>query len=190
MRTCSYPFDWTLSSPAMVADCLRDDFKRFLDPAEHVSNGRGSSNHRTYGTMGFGNNFQGFITQNSTFTHKDITQHDDYAYYTRCVDRFRVLLASPEPKRFILCTQDTDFIREEIMTLRTLLSERTTNFDILCITLKNDYSSHYTEEKADDITYVTIYTYSRSDGRGYAMDPDNHYFHKVLTSVFPASPSS
>lgn len=190
MRSCSYPFDWTLSSPAIVADCLRDDFQKFLDPAEHVSNGRGSSSHRTYGTQGFGNNFQGFVTQNSTFTHKDITQPNDYAYYTRCVERFRMLLKSSEPKCFILCTQDTDFVREDIQTLKTLLEERTTNFNIVCITLKNDYSSHYTVDKENDISYLTIYTYSRSDGRGYAMDSDNHFFHKVFTTLFPASPSS
>jgi len=34
------PFDWTFSSPAMVSDCLADDFKAFLDPREYIPIGK------------------------------------------------------------------------------------------------------------------------------------------------------
>ena len=37
---CAMPFDWAFSSPAMVCDCLADDFKSFLDPREYVAIGR------------------------------------------------------------------------------------------------------------------------------------------------------
>jgi hypothetical protein len=35
MRNCAYPFDYILSSPEMVIDCLIDDFKVFLDKKYH-----------------------------------------------------------------------------------------------------------------------------------------------------------
>ena len=34
------PFDWTFSSPAMVRDCLDDDFRAFLDPREYIAIGK------------------------------------------------------------------------------------------------------------------------------------------------------
>lgn len=35
LRPYAGPFDWLFSSPAMVSDCLRDDFAGLLDPAQH-----------------------------------------------------------------------------------------------------------------------------------------------------------
>ncbi|CAE8737258.1 unnamed protein product, partial [Polarella glacialis] len=40
LRKSAMPFDWAFSSPAMVSDCLADDFRAFLDPREYVAMGR------------------------------------------------------------------------------------------------------------------------------------------------------
>lgn len=185
MRNAAYPFDWTLSSPQMVMDCLRDDFQAFLDPKQHAIVDPGiSSNHLVYGTMVWGRNFDGVFNQHLTFAHKDITTTDHYAYYQRCVERFRVLLSSPEPKLFILIAQDMEYNMQEIHALRDMLRERTQNSYILCISLFNENESRYTFDQEDGIKYLKIYTYSRSDGRGFANVCDNEYLHYLIHCLY------
>ena len=185
MRHAAYPFDWTLSSPRMVMDCLRDDFQAFLDPAQHVMVDPGiSSNHLAYGSMVWGKNFDGIFNQHLTFAHKDITTTTDYAYYQRCVERFRALLSSPEPKLFILTAQDMEYDPQEIHELRDMLRQRTQNSHVLCISLFNENESRYTFDQEDGIKYLKIYTYSRSDGRGFAKAHDNEYLQYLIKCLY------
>ncbi len=185
MRNCAYPFDWTLSSPRMVMDCLRDDFQTFLDPTQHVTVEPGiSSNHLTYGTMVWGKNFDGIFNQHLTFAHKDVTTAADYAYYERCVERFRALLQSSEPKLFILIAQDMEYDLQEIHELRDMLRQRTPNSYVLCISLFNENESRYTFDQEDGIKYLKVYTYSRSDGRGFANARDNEYLHYLIRCLY------
>jgi hypothetical protein len=185
MRNAAYPFDWSLSSPQMVMDCLRDDFQTFLDPEQHVMVDPGiSSNHLTYGTMVWGRNFDGIFNQHLTFAHKDITTTEHYTYYQRCVERFRVLLSSPEPKLFILIAQDMEYDLQEIHELRDMLRQRTQNSYILCISLFNENESRYTFDQEDGIKYLKVYTYSRSDGRGFANVCDNEYLHYLIHCLY------
>ena len=52
MLNGSYPFDWTISSLQIIIDCLRDDFKTFLNPIQHVTVEPDiSSNYIMYGSM-------------------------------------------------------------------------------------------------------------------------------------------
>lgn len=185
LRKCAYPFDWTLSSPQMIMDCLRDDFKTFLDPTHHVALEPGvSSNHLVYGSMVWGVNFDGIVNQNLTFAHKDITTIDHYTYYQRCVERFRALLASPDNKLFILTTQGIEYNPQEIHELRDMLRQRTQNSHVLCISLFNENESRYTFDQEDGIKYLKIYTYSRSDGRGFAKPHDNEYLHYLIKCLY------
>lgn len=185
MRNTAYPFDWTLSSPRMVMDCLRDDFQTFLDPRQHVTIEPGiSSNHLTYGAMVWGKNFDGIFNQHLTFAHKDVTTADHYAYYQRCVERFRTLLSSPDPKLFILIAQDMEYDLQEIHELRDILRQRTNGSHILCISLFNENESRYTFDQEDGIKYLKVYTYSRSDGRGFANACDNEYLHYLIHCLY------
>jgi len=185
MRNAAYPFDWTLSSPQMVMDCLRDDFQTFLDPAQHVPMEPGiSSNHLTYGSMVWGKNFDGIFNQHLTFAHKDITMAEHYAYYQRCVERFRALLRSPEPKLFILIAQDMEYEPREIHMLRDMLRQRTQNSYLLCVSLFNENESRYTFDQEDGIKYLKLYTYSRSDGRGFARAQDNAYLQYLIHCLY------
>ena len=184
LRTCSYPFDWALTSPAVIADCLRDDFARFLDPAEHVETGPTTSSHRTYGNMVTGYNFQGQKSIGGTFTHKNITKPEVLAYYTRCVERFRALLAAEGHTLFMFCATDEDYVPKEIEEVRSLLAARCVgSFDIVCLTLRNDYQARHEMCVQNGIVYGTMWSYSRSDGRGFAADYDNYYFSGLLEKV-------
>lgn len=185
LRSCSYPFDWTLSSPQMIMDCLENDFETFLDPQHHHTVEPGiSSNHRIYESMVWGKNFEGIVNRGLTFAHKDITIPEHYAYYQRCVERFRALLRSPEHKLFILTAQDMEYDPEEIHRLRNKLREKTHNAHILCISLFNETESRYTFDQEDGIKYLKIYTYSRSDGRGFANGLDDEYLQYLINCLY------
>jgi hypothetical protein len=185
MRNVAYPFDWVLSSPRMVMDCLRDDFRTFLDSTQHVTAEPGiSSNHLTYGAMVWGKNFDGVFNQHLTFAHKDVTTADDYSYYQRCVERFRTLLGSQESKLFILIAQDMEYDPQEIHELRDMLRQRTNSSHILCISLFNENESRYTFDQEDGIKYLKVYTYSRSDGRGFANARDNEYLQYLIHCLY------
>ena len=184
LKQVSYPFDWALSSPQMVIDCLKDDFKTFLDPIYHQQVDPGiSSNHTKYGTMVSTKNFEGLINQNLTFAHKDITQPDTLAYYQRCVERFRTLLALPDRKWFIMCTQDIEYDVKDIHELRDVLQQKTQHATLLCISLFNDIESRYQYDQEDGIRYLKIWSYSRSDGRGFAMERDNEYMAYLIKAI-------
>jgi len=169
----------------MIIDCLRDDFQKFLDPTHHrVVEPGVSSNHLVYGSMVWGENFERLVNQNLTFAHKDITMPENLSYYQRCVERFRALLATPEPKLFILTTQGVHYDPQDIRELRDILRQKTANSHILCITLLNDIESRYTFDQEDGICYFSVYTYSRSDGRGFAMDKDNDYLDYLIRCLY------
>uniref|UniRef100_A0A6C0HJH6 Papain-like cysteine peptidase n=1 Tax=viral metagenome TaxID=1070528 RepID=A0A6C0HJH6_9ZZZZ len=186
IRTCSHPFDWVLSSPAVVLSCLRDDFQTLMNPEHHEHLGENISNHLIYGTQVLGNNFQGKLPQNIMFTHRDITTPEHYDYYQRCVERFRALLATADSKLFVLTTQDADYDRAEIHELYEELQKRTTSFRMLCVSFYNDYNFHCHVEKdpAYDIHYMKFYTYSRTDGRGFAIPHENDLFHDALCNLY------
>jgi len=166
-------------------DCLENDFETFLDPQHHHTVEPGiSSNHRIYESMVWGKNFEGIVNRGLTFAHKDITIPEHYAYYQRCVERFRALLRSPEHKLFILTAQDMEYDPEEIHRLRNKLREKTHNAHILCISLFNETESRYTFDQEDGIKYLKIYTYSRSDGRGFANGLDDEYLQYLINCLY------
>ncbi|MBN3849918.1 hypothetical protein G3N58_24295 [Paraburkholderia sp. Ac-20342] len=100
LKKSSYPFDWIFSNVAMVADCIKDDFEKFLDrryhkavPVEERRFRNANYCQHTYYLERFGINF--------VFNHRDITSDEDFAYYSRCVERFRAVLNGNEPTLFL-----------------------------------------------------------------------------------------
>lgn len=97
LKRYSLPFDWLFSSPQMLIDCLADDFSAFLDRRYYrsISEGRWApgAEHELY--------LEKYGIR-SVFAHRDPTREEDYLYFTRCVDRFRALLRSADPKLFLI----------------------------------------------------------------------------------------
>ncbi len=105
LKTASYPFDWVFGSPEMVAHCLRDDFATFLDrryyayvEPERRRDGPDVNlcDHTLYRDE-YGVRF--------VFNHRNPLEDGDYAYLSRCVERFRTL-ARHGRATFLLATHD------------------------------------------------------------------------------------
>ena len=85
LRQAAFPFDWVFSSLAMVCHCLEDDFRTFLDPAEHEpvplhlrkKPKINRAHHRFYRTMGV----------ELVFNHHEMPA--SLPHFQRAVERFR-----------------------------------------------------------------------------------------------------
>lgn len=86
-RSCSTPFDWIFSSPQIVEDCIRGDFRDFLDPRFVVPVDETCAGHTRY--------------HRRLFNHRNPLVGANHAYYERCVARFRALYASARPIVFV-----------------------------------------------------------------------------------------
>jgi len=188
LRYCAYPFDNITSAPEMVTDCLRDDFKLFLDKTRYEEiicwDGSISSNHKLYGKFSHSIGLNKETHFNLTFRHNNITTDNDYNSFKRRIERFRMLLKKEEPKLFLLFSQDTEFTKKEMNELNDMLKTKTTNYQIMCITMLNDFQPHHVIEEVDNIKYVKLYTYGRSDGGKFLCHPGNGYLDGLIRSYY------
>jgi hypothetical protein len=187
LQHCSYPFDYAISAPEMITDCLRDDFKLFLDRTRHVEyeeKGVLMSNHKLYGKFCHIVGLNKEIFLNSTFRHHNITKDKDYNSFVRKVERFRMLLKKEEPKLFLLFSQDEEYTKKEISELNDMLKTKTTNYQILCVTMLNDFHPRHTIEEVNNIKFVKLYTYGRSNGGKLLCHFGDEYLDKLIKSQY------
>ncbi|MCS6746325.1 papain-like cysteine peptidase [Klebsiella quasipneumoniae] len=131
LKKTSLPFDWIFSCPAMVIDCLRDDFQTFLDKNEYSSLNRQSKEPGAHH-----NKYKEKYHLNDIFTHRDPTTPTDYAYYVRAVKRFRNILKSADGKLFVICCREEIDLAKALPALVAELAQHTTNFYLLAFSLR------------------------------------------------------
>ncbi|GMI24030.1 hypothetical protein TeGR_g416 [Tetraparma gracilis] len=132
LRRYAGPFDWIFSSPGMVAHCVGDGFKKFLDRAEHfvaAGHGRGTAGHRFYGAM---------VGHEVVFNHHDpVNQPRDYAYFVRCVERFQAVLSAANERILFLLVGKKPLEAGAMRDLFDVLSARcAAPFELLGIGLR------------------------------------------------------
>lgn len=90
LKKASYPFDWIYSSPEIVAHCIKDNFKTFLDKNLIFKTRSGNSAGHTF-------------YHASLFNHRNpLKTENDYTYYQRCVERFIKKINSDNNLIFIM----------------------------------------------------------------------------------------
>ena len=155
----SYPFDWTFSSPIGIERILDDDFAQFLQRDLFVGIGPTQCSHLVYGERMFNH-------------HNPKYNEEHYAYFARCVSRFRALLANHESKLFVMTFPNLDndagsveSIKAQVSRLTVYLSSKTTNYRlfVVCHVPRCDA---FCASVADvsNVRFVTLRTTSVSDG--------------------------
>lgn len=185
LQRCSYPFDYILSAPEMIADCIRDDFALFLDKTRHEQCGEApniNSNHKIYGKFSHSLLLDKTCCLNNTFRHHDITSDKDYNSFIRKVNRFRMLLKKEEPKLFLLFSQYEEFTKKQIQELDDILKTKTTNYQLMFITMIKDESVHHTAEDNGHIKIIKLYINNTS--RGWLATPGDAYLNQIIGSYF------
>ena len=161
LKKYSLPFDWIYSSPAMVIDCLQEDFATFLDRRHYASvtanrpSGEPGADHRFYlDKYGIGD----------LFAHRDPTEDEDYQYTVRTVERWRTVMRSDDAKLFVLVSRPKHQLPQIFESLVRELEERTRNFAILGIEVESPSGqpAMFSSEPIDKIGQHTLYRFTPS----------------------------
>jgi len=104
LKRFSGPFDWIFSNPQMVAHCIEDDFRTFLDrnqyeripPEKRITPDANLCDHRFYRDQ---------YDVRMMFNHRDVTKPEHQAYYRRCVDRFRDAIRADHRTLLVMITE-------------------------------------------------------------------------------------
>ena len=167
LKLRSYPFDWIFSSPNNVINCIEDNFEKFLNKSYYINIGDTQCGHTFYNSQ---------MWQH----HNPLIIENDYNYYVRCVERFKLLLNSIELKLFTMIFINGEYhnlnenIKNNIITFNEQFKKYTTNYRLLIIIhLPNQESIHHTFTSIDNIDFIELYTISLSNGVAFIDDNDN-----------------
>ena len=175
----SYPFDWTFSSPISIERVLDDDFGQFLQRDLFVGIGPTQCTHLVYGERMFNHH-----------NPKDNEEH--YDYFTRCVSRFRALLATDASKLFVMTFPNLDndagsvaSIKAQVTRLTVYLSSKTRNFRlfVVCHVPRCDALGASVAD-VSNVRFVTLRTTSVSDGVALTDPRENSTLQRILLDSY------
>ncbi len=173
---CSYPFDWIRAEPTRIADILEDDFEIFMkrDLLKEVPGATNSCSHELYG--------EGF------FPHKNPTKDEDYAYYERCIGRFKDMLASDDTKLFIMIYNLGEDGKDDpgIERVNEYLMRTTKNYTLLLVRVHcNSQNVNFTfKSVGKNVNVLNVYSKARSNGLQFETDIEDILFKKAITGLF------
>ena len=178
-KTCSYPFDWIFSDSCVIIDCLEDDFNIFLDKSFYINISETQCGHSKYSYNMFNH-------------HNPLLNQKDYIYYTRCVQRFKILLQKPEHKLFLMTFVNLDFfdenIKNEVIIFNNKFSKYASNYTLLVIFhIRNKQENHNIFTYNDNIHFLELHTLSESSGSHFWNENDNIYLDNVIKSNYDFS---
>ena len=124
------PFDWLATTPAMIRHCLETDFSVLLDQTQY----RSLTGQARPGEPDDGCAHEYYAREHGigrVFNHNDPTREADYRYLQACIDRFRDVLASGEPKVFVQIRESGPNTRQDFDATNALLGRLTRNGSLL-----------------------------------------------------------
>lgn len=172
LKVNSYPFDWVFAYLNIVTHCLEDDFNTFLNKSRYCEI-KDRRFEKQCGHIDYEPNF---------FNHKDPRTEDHYAYYQRCVYRFKNLLSKNEPKLFIMITNED---KNKIYDFNSKFSNFTSNYTLLVINFKSDCSTrNYEYFTNGNLHFIDLQVTSSSTGARFRNEEDNVYLDSILKSIY------
>lgn len=168
-RTFSCPFDWIFSDPKIVLECIKDDFKNFLDRSKYTALSDTACGHLLYGR--------------SMFYHRNPLNNDeDHGYYKRCVDRFKILMKDEYPKLFVIM-----YVNQQVDNYITIKNEiidlHAKNYKILCVFhFVGNFSNSL--ESVENVDFLKLETQSKSDGAWFKRKACNKYMSQIVNNKY------
>ena len=181
LKRFSGPFDWLFVNMETVKDCIIDNFSKFLDKNLYVPHNYWTRSDRHAGHSLYGANL---------FEHHDPRRPAVHAYFTRCVERFQSVLASPHRKLFIMSFLDGRLpdSYQPLIDFYEWLKTRTPNFVlfILCYVEGSPRQVDTYEFVHDNGGLVVkgFYTMGGHAGIRLKNEDDNAYMVKYLRDAF------
>jgi hypothetical protein len=187
LRQWSGPFDWIFSTPAMIADCIADDFALLLDPrhlasvpaAELTHGARRQCRHPVY---------EARYNLPIIFNHHDpASSNADLWRLRRSVGRFRTAFGGRDPNVFYLVSERA-WPDDEVSRLAEALARSPAGSRLAVVTLTAADGAHACtmEDGAGPgcrRLEVGVTIRSRSRGAAFGNAEDDQYFAEVLMRV-------
>lgn len=155
LRKAAYPFDWILSGgEGWTSSILDDDFEKFMNKELFTPLAPDMCGHKSFCYK--------------FFYHKNPADNDeDYAYYERCIARFRDKVRSEEPV-YLIHTHEWTGDQEKIVKelLKSLDNFGARNFKLISIRNTAIQFTHCSKEDYDgykiklDKTFDNAYLFS------------------------------
>lgn len=182
LKQASFPFDWIFSNVDMVKHCINDDFKTYLDKSHYVTDSVNENicQHVLYNEM-IGKDHLTIFNH-----HNPLTNEDHYAYFERCVNRFREMLASSEEKTFVIFHRGSFDIRAEVKKASLLcgfLDEHTTNYTLLVINQRTTGTQTRQLIVQGNLKFLNLTTISDSGGTCFVNELDDSYLNKLFNEI-------
>lgn len=182
LKKASYPFDWIFSNIKMVKHCIEDDFKTFLDKSQYSDYTTNTTlrenqcEHSIYGEMVFKGEHKVIFNH-----HNPLSSETDYAYLERCVDRFRELLKSEEPKTFVMFEGLDDITK--YIDFGYFLNNYTNNHTLLVIQNEVSDIQNLIFYKRSGLMILRLKTISPSSGVQFQDKSDEDYLNNTLKEL-------
>ena len=182
LKKASYPFDWIFSNIKMVKHCIEDDFKTFLDKSQYSDYTTNTTlrenqcEHSIYGEMVFKGEHKVIFNH-----HNPLSSETDYAYLERCVDRFRELLKSEEPKTFVMFEGLDDITK--YIDFGYFLNNYTNNHTLLVIQNEVSDIQNLIFYKRSGLMILRLKTISASSGVQFHDKSDEDYLTNTLKEL-------
>ncbi|CAN7449378.1 papain-like cysteine peptidase [Caballeronia sp. LjRoot31] len=137
LKKFSSAFDWIFSNPSMIAHAIDDDFETFLDAAQYspvpIEQRRDGTDvnrvQHLYYKQAHGVDFM--------FNHHDVHEPKDYAYLTRCVERFRDALRDNAKTLFLLLRRENEHSVQEFELIRDSLQRKNKDVSFMFVAVAN-----------------------------------------------------
>ena len=184
----SYPFDWIYSNLNLILDCLKTNFKYFLDKQYYSIHDENSKlqTHLLYYPNG-----------TTMFNHHNPLLEKDYNYFKRCICRLYNILKSDEKKLFMIIVDENEYNeyysfpdyklydhQNDFVNFSNELKCITNNFELLIIFHKKTGFNYWEYTINDNITMVYFTTLSFSNGVEFINQDDNVYLDNIYTNIF------
>ena len=209
----SYPFDWVVSKLDVIARCINDDFKEFLNvenyenmTSETFNLCDGKKKYITTENVVYNKYYEdrvGVLNENGTYglqlcmSHHDIRKESDLQYFQRCVERFRNIM-SLKQKKYYLYIQPIMGFEDYIKSVESMKryfsfftdffkTETQNSFGIYFIIVQNEVKKGIVEclvQNNDYVIYVMFANNKLVDGGGvFCGDEWYDEQHKILITI-------
>jgi hypothetical protein len=164
----------------MVAHCIDDDFKIFLDKQFYPDkNPNAWQQSHTY--------YHPF-SDDKTFNHHNPMIEKDYQYFKRGISRFRKLLKSDAFCVFLHIVVNSEPInqtfKDKIIKFNNFFKTKANNYALICIVQSVGKKQEYHFDAVDNIHFIDLTTISNSNGKEFIMNDDNIFLDKLLNDVY------
>jgi hypothetical protein len=175
LRKYALPFDYIFSDLEMIAECISDDFKIFLDSSQYtIFDEDGRCGHKIYS-----NKFNLPII----FNHHNVTKREYKDHFTRAVGRFRSVLYDDSAKLFLCISSQNRTNEKKIDILSNAIVAKSKSFRLIVIMVSGP--SRQREMKfSRQIGAAEVYNFSplteMINGLSFADELDNKEIEKIL----------